>query len=357
MKDNETVRGCLVLEDGKRFNGILFGSRENCSGEVVFNTGMVGYVEALTDPSYRGQILTFTYPLMGNYGVPDPDRFESERIQVRGAVVSTNIETPSHWESRSSLTDWMKENNITGISDVDTRALTKHLRSRGTMLGRIVVGEGPEKDDIRDPNELDLVSEVTPKQTTIHKGKGPGILLIDCGSKESIARSLKDRNCSVIRVPYDHPLENVDYDGILISNGPGDPEKCLKTIKNIKKVMKKDNPPPIGGICLGNQILALASGASTYKMKFGHRSQNQPCMESGTERCMITSQNHGYAVDPKSLKNGFKVWYRNLNDNTVEGIHHEKLPFLSVQFHPEANPGPKDPEGFFDRFLEVVSDA
>ncbi len=357
MKNDKEMRGYLVLEDGRRFEGNLFGSTEDCSGEVVFNTGMVGYVEALTDPSYRGQILTSTYPLMGNYGVPDTESFESERIQVRGAVVSTNVETPSHWESRSSLNDWMKNNNIPGISGIDTRALTKHLRSRGTMLARIVAEGESEKDEIQDPNELDLVSEVTTKETTVHEGKGPRILLIDCGSKESIARSLIERNCTLIRVPYDHPFENDEYDGILISNGPGDPEKCTKTIENIKKVMKKDNPPPIGGICLGNQILALASGASTYKMKFGHRSQNQPCMESDTESCIITSQNHGYAVDPGSLGDGWKVWYRNLNDDTVEGIKHEKLPFMAVQFHPEANPGPKDPENFFDRFMEVVSDA
>jgi carbamoyl-phosphate synthase small subunit len=355
--DTDEVRGSLVLEDGRSFEGKLFGSTEYCSGEVVFNTGMVGYVEALTDPSYRGQILAFTYPLIGNYGVPDISRFESERVQVRGVVVSRSVETYSHWESGRSLDHWLKINGIPGISGIDTRALTKHLRSRGTMLGRILP-EGLAIDKrIEDPNTLDLVSEVTADEVKIHEGEGARICLIDCGSKESIVRSLMDRKCMVIRVPYDHSLKGIEYDGILISNGPGDPKRCTTTIANIRKLMKSDNPPPIGGICLGNQIIALASGASTYKMKFGHRSQNQPCMESGTGSCLITSQNHGFAVDPASLKDGWKIWFRNLNDDTVEGIRHDKLPFLAVQFHPEANPGPTDPSGFFDTFLEVVSDG
>ncbi len=357
MTCKDEMEGYLFLEDGRRFEGRLFGSREECSGEVVFNTGMVGYVETLTDPSYCGEILTFTYPLIGNYGVPDPSRFESGRIQVRGAVVSTAVETHSHWESKGSLDQWLKENGIPGISGIDTRALTKHLRSSGTMLGRIVPKGVPFDENIEDPNALDLVSDVTIKEGKTYKGKGPRILLIDCGSKESIIRSLRSRDCTVIRVPYDHPLDDIEYDGILISNGPGDPQRCTRTIHNIKKLMEGPDPPPIAGICLGNQIIALSSGATTYKMKFGHRSQNQPCMESENNRCIITSQNHGYAVDPNSLKDGWKVWFKNLNDDTVEGLKHDKLPFMSVQFHPEANPGPKDPEGFFNTFLEVVSDV
>ncbi len=347
-------KGFLELEDGTRYEGILFGSMEACDGEVVFNTGMVGYVESLTDPSYRGQILAFTYPLIGSYGVPDETRFESDGIQVRGAVLSTRIDDHSHWESISSIGEWFHANGISGISGIDTRALTKRLREKGTMLGRIIPDGSEEPRNIEDPNKRDLVSEVTIHEPAIKEGKGPRILLVDCGCKRSIEEHLLDMECTVIRVPYDHPLKDMEYDGILISNGPGDPKMCQETIKNIRQLMESPSPPPIGGICLGIQIIALASGATTYKLPFGHRSQNQPCREEGTEHCVITSQNHGFAVDGSSLKDGWEVWYRNLNDNTIEGIRHGNLPFMAVQFHPEANPGPTDPKGFFNRFLEVV---
>lgn len=323
-------------------------------GEVVFNTGMVGYVESLTDPSYRGQILTFTYPLIGNYGVP-LDRFESDEIQVRGAVVSTAVEKHSHWESGKSLHEWFLENKIVGISGVDTRALTKKLRTSGTMLGRIVAGDLPDEFDVKDPNMKDLVSEVTVDEVRVVPGNGPRILLVDCGCKESISRELIRRDCTVVRVPHDHDLASEEFAGVLISNGPGDPKMLGETIENVKELMNKN--VPIGGICLGNQIIALAAGGDTYKLPFGHRSQNQPCEEVGTGHCVITSQNHGFAVDEKGLPPGWEVWYRNLNDGTVEGIRHRERPFLSVQFHPEANPGPTDPRGFFDRFLEVVKDG
>jgi carbamoyl-phosphate synthase small subunit len=353
---DERPPGYLVLEDGTVYEGKLFGSMEETDGEVVFNTGMVGYIESLTDPSYSGEILTFTYPMIGNYGVPDKNRFESDGIKVRGAVISDLIDPPSHWESVSSLHDWFKASGVTGISGIDTRALTKRLREKGTMLGRILKNS-KKYSKVEDPNATDLVGDVTIDKVTEKDGKGPHIVLVDCGCKESITSELIKRGCRVTRVPYDHPLNDMECDGILISNGPGDPEVNRTTIENVKLVINTKDPKPVGGICLGNQIIALAAGARTFKLPFGHRSQNQPCHEMGTKHCVITSQNHGYAVDRDSLPEGWEVWYENLNDGTVEGIKHSNLPFMAVQFHPEANPGPTDPNGFFDVFLEVVKDG
>jgi carbamoyl-phosphate synthase small subunit len=348
-------KGILELEDGTRFHGELFGSLERSDGEVVFNTGMVGYVESLTDPSYRGQILTFTYPLMGNYGVPDPKtgRFESDRVQVRGVVVSELIKEYSHWESVKGLHQWLEENGIVGISGIDTRELTKLLREKGTMLGRIIPSDGSDPIfKVNDPNKTDLVAEVSSKETITTCGEEPHIAVIDCGCKQSIIRSLEKRGCTVTIVPHDRDISEMEIDGVLISNGPGDPEFCEQTIQNVKKLMDKNKPT--AGICLGCQIIALASGGKTYKLPFGHRSHNQPCQEVGTKHCVVTSQNHGYAVDDSSLPKGWEIWYRNLNDGTVEGIKHSTRPFMAVQFHPEASPGPTDPGGFFDMFLEVV---
>ncbi|MFW3146167.1 MAG: glutamine-hydrolyzing carbamoyl-phosphate synthase small subunit [Thermoplasmatota archaeon] len=351
------MNGYLELEDGTVFEGQLFGDCSRADGEVVFNTGMVGYVESLSDPSYRGQILAFAYPLIGNYGVPPEDsgRFESDRVQVKGSVISSPLDDHSHWEAGRSLDRWLMENGVPGISGVDTRALTKRLREKGTMLGRIVpAGNGIEDFRVEDPNLRDLVSEVTPENVSISnpEGKGPRITVVDCGCKRSIVRELIIRDCRVSIVPYDHDITSVDSDGILLSNGPGDPKLCKRTIDSVRRAMEKHLP--IGGICLGSQLMALAAGADTYKLPFGHRSQNQPCREVGTDHCVITSQNHGFAVEESTLPKDWKVWFRNLNDNTVEGIIHRELPFLSVQFHPEANPGPTDPNVFFERFLEVV---
>ncbi|MGA1792674.1 MAG: glutamine-hydrolyzing carbamoyl-phosphate synthase small subunit [Thermoplasmatota archaeon] len=348
-------RGVLELEDGTLFEGVLFGRIGRTDGEVVFNTGMVGYVESLTDPSYSGQILTFTYPLMGNYGVPpwEKGRFESERVQVRGIVVSDLIREHSHWESEKGLHDWMEESAIVGISGVDTRELTKVLRERGTMLGRILpVEDRSEGFEVKDPNRSHLVAGVSMPGMREFKDDGPRITVIDCGCKESIVRSLRQRGCYVTVVPHDHDLSGIEYDGVLISNGPGDPAMCRETIGTVKGLL--DRNVPTGGICLGCQLIALAAGGKTYKLPFGHRSHNQPCEEVGTKHCVVTSQNHGYAVDDASLPKGWEIWYRNLNDRTVEGIRHSTKPFMAVQFHPEASPGPTDPKGFFDMFLEVV---
>jgi len=353
-------KGTLELEDGSRFEGHIFGSEKNSDGEVVFNTGMVGYVESLTDPSYRGQILAFTYPLIGNYGVPDfqkgNDGFESDEIQVRGVVVANYIEAYSHYEAETSLGDWLKSQGIVGITDIDTRRLTKILREKGTMLGRIVLDDDLEKFNVADPNATHLVAEVSTNEPIKHEGqdKGAHVVVVDCGVKRSIVNELVSRGCTVTVIPHDGNFHSIDCDGIMLSNGPGDPEMCQTAIKNLKTVLERDRPIPVAGICLGSQLMALAAGGTTFKLPYGHRSQNQPCREVGTEKCVITSQNHGYAVDKDSMPEGWEVWYENLNDGTVEGIRHSTRPFFAVQFHPEASPGPTDSVAFFDRFVEVV---
>ncbi|MCU0798558.1 MAG: glutamine-hydrolyzing carbamoyl-phosphate synthase small subunit [Candidatus Thermoplasmatota archaeon] len=359
MPSTGQIAGYLELEDGRVFPGKLFGALSGTDGEVVFNTGMVGYPESLTDPSYRGEILTLTYPLIGNYGVPAPgeDRFESPRIQARGLVVSTLTREHSHWSSVRSLDEWLSSEGIIGLEGIDTRALTKHLREKGTMLGRIVPGNERPKFNVADPNRTDLVGEVTSQEPVTFRPTGPDsgmkVLLVDCGCKASIIRALRVRGCSVTTVPYDHILDPSGFSGVLLSNGPGDPAVCKATIKNVRGLMEAGSVP-IAGICLGNQLMALAAGGKTFKLPFGHRSQNQPCIDRTTGHCVITSQNHGYAVDPESLPEGWEVWYSNLNDETVEGIRHRSRPFFAVQFHPEANPGPTDPRGFFDLFMEVM---
>ncbi len=349
----------LVLEDGTSFEGSSFGSDVPASGEVVFNTGMVGYPESLTDPSYRGQILVLTYPLIGNYGVPGdekdefglPKNFESEKLQVSGLVVADYSEKYSHWNARKSLSEWLKEHNVPAICGVDTRMLTKKLREKGVMLGKITSGSDDAK--LEDPNARNLVAEVsTGEKRVYNEGGKKKIVLVDCGAKLNIIRSLVKRDCEVIRVPWNYDFLKEDFDGLLISNGPGDPKMADATIKNVAAAMKKG--VPILGICLGNQILALAAGGSTYKLKYGHRSQNQPCIEQGTERCHITTQNHGFAVDMKSLGSDWEEWFINANDGTNEGLRHKTKPFLSFQAHPEATPGPVDAEWIFNTFLERI---
>lgn len=360
----EMQQGRLILksDDGleHEFIGYSFGAKCSVNGEVVFNTGMVGYPETLTDPSYNGQILVLTYPLVGNYGVPGLESengllkfFESNKIYIRGLIVSDYSEGHSHWNAVKNLGSWLKENNISGLYGVDTRELTKKLRDKGVMLGKIIFEDESEKNiDFTDPNINNLVAEVSTKEKIVYSKGTKKVLLVDCGVKNNIIRCFLKRNITVIRVPWDYDFNSEDYDGLFISNGPGDPKQCKATIEHLKKALSKDKP--IFGICLGNQLLALAAGADTYKLKYGHRSQNQPCYEVGTKRCYITSQNHGYAVDESTLPSDWKPWFRNANDETNEGIMHKSKPFFSVQFHPEAAPGPVDTEFLFDKFIELI---
>jgi carbamoyl-phosphate synthase small subunit len=337
----------LHLEDGTRLPGRLHGFPRSVSGEVVFNTGMVGYTESLTDPSYSGQILCLTYPLVGNYGVPP--QFESGRIQAAGLVVSELAEEYSHGLAQKSLPQWLHEQGIPCLSGIDTRALTKRLRTRGCMLGKLVVGEADVA--LEDPNTRNLVSQVSSSRM-VYPGGRKTVVLLDCGAKGSIARELNERGLTVVRVPWDHDFLAEDYDALFISNGPGDPTACGAAIANIKRALQGDKP--VMGICLGHQLMALAAGASTYKLKFGHRGHNQPCLEEGTGRCVITSQNHGFAVDTATLPQGWAPWFTNANDGSNEGMRHRSKPFLSVQFHPEAAPGPVDSRALFDQFAAMI---
>jgi len=357
----------LILEDGTRFPGTHFGAASSTAGEVVFNTGMVGYGESMTDPSYQGQILALTYPLIGNYGIPFNGQipgpvvpngvsphFESERIHVKGLVVATLSGGFSHWSARDSLQAWMSRNGVPGISGIDTRALTKRLRAKGCMLGKIVVGEQDVAWD--DPNQRNLVAEVSVGERTVYPGSGKGrVVLVDLGCKHNILRSLLRRGLTVVRVPWNYDWTGESADGVFLSNGPGDPKTCTDSIAVIRKGMERGIP--ILGICLGHQLMCLAAGGDTFKLKFGHRSQNQPCIEVRSRRCHITSQNHGYAVNERSLGDEWHPWFFNANDGTNEGIRHRSQPFASVQFHPEAHPGPTDTDFLFDSFLRTVLHA
>ncbi len=360
-----THQGRLILENGLVFEGTFFGNVAETSGEVVFNTGMVGYPEALTDPSYAGQILVFTYPLIGNYGVPKKEyqqqlltTFESDKIQVRGIIVAEYCQEYSHGNAEKSLHAWLQEEHIPALHGIDTRALTTVLREQGTMLGKIMFDSLQHKPETAhsnyfNPNNQNIVASISiPEPKTYNPEGTPNIVVVDCGVKNSIIRSLVQRGASVTVVPWDHDLTQNSGDGILLSNGPGDPQQCTKTIENVRQAMHLNIP--IFGICLGSQILGLAAGAKTYKLKYGHRSQNQPCTIAGTKRCFITSQNHGFAVDPVTLPEGWKEWFVNSNDGTNEGIIHTSKPFRAVQFHPEAHPGPTDTAFLFDEFIALM---
>ena len=361
----------LALQDGTIYRGHGYGAPTKVVGEVVFSTGMVGYPESLTDPSYKGQILCFTYPLIGNYGVPSmksldphglPVSFESEGIQVSGMIVSELCEDPNHWSSTMTLDDWLSKGGIPCISGIDTRELAKKLRSSGVMMGILEVGANIDEKTLlhelqasKSYDEIDFVDQVsvsTPKQ---YGSSGARVVLIDCGVKLSIIRNLLNEGLQVVRLPHDSSFDEVmsnDPKGVIISNGPGDPQRCIKTVETVRRLIDLDKP--ILGICLGLQVLAHALGASTFKLKYGHRGQNKPCIDMLSGRSYVTSQNHGYAVDPASLPERLKIWFVNADDHTIEGLRDAEGRILGVQYHPEASPGPYDTRFVFNEFSRRV---
>ncbi len=377
-------RATLILADGTRYEGKSFGYEGSTAGEVVFNTAMTGYPESLTDPSYEGQILVTTFPLLGNYGVPPSgdaspslrNYYEGSRIHCRAIVAQDYAYHHSHWLAERSLAQWLEEEKIPGIYDIDTRALTKHLREHGSMLGKIII-EGTEAEDdvdFYDPNAENLIAKTscttaevyesieaastpltatsdTTSWTAESRAGRKTVVLVDCGIKHNIIRCLLKRGVRVVRVPWDYDFTSLPYDGLFISNGPGNPDFAEATVENIRKAMSDGSERPICGICMGNQLLAKAAGARTYKLKYGHRSHNQPVRRAGTTQCFVTSQNHGFAVDDSTLPSGWEPLFVNMNDNTNEGIRHTTLPYFSAQFHPEASSGPRDTEFLFDEFI------
>ena len=357
MQQQRTVQ--LLLDDGSVFHGKSFGYEKATAGEVVFNTAMTGYPESLTDPSYSGQLMVLTYPLVGNYGVP-PRTFEanglatfmeSEKIHAEAIIVSDYSFEYSHWNAVESLGSWLKDEKVAGIYGIDTRELTKLLREKGSMKGKIVFDAADEIDFV-DPNLINQVDIVSCKEVITYGNGSKKVVLVDCGVKHNIIRCLLKRDVTVIRVPWNYDFTNMEYDGLFISNGPGDPDTCEAAVINIRKAMERNTP--ICGICMGNQLLAKAGGASIYKLKYGHRSHNQPVRMVGTERCFITSQNHGYAVDNSTLGSDWEPLFINMNDSTNEGIKHKTKPYFSAQFHPEACSGPTDTEFLFDKFVELL---
>lgn len=377
----------LILDDGTRFRGQSFGYEKPVAGEVVFNTAMTGYPESLTDPSYAGQLMTLTYPLVGNYGVPPfsieanglPTFMESGRIHAEAIIVSDYSENYSHWNAVESLADWLKREHVPGITGIDTRELTKVLREHGVMMGRIVFDDAMDNgewkmDNYGEVNYVDRVSckdiivyaagesktfpVSTPKEelnSQLYTLNSPlkKVVLVDCGVKTNILRCLLRRGVEVIRVPWDYDFNGLQFDGLFISNGPGDPDTCDAAVQNIRRAMANEKLP-IFGICMGNQLLSKAGGARIYKLKYGHRSHNQPVRMVGTERCFITSQNHGYAVDNNTLGADWEPLFINMNDGSNEGIRHKRNPWFSAQFHPEAASGPTDTEFLFDEFVKLL---
>lgn len=352
----------LLLDDGTKFQGYSFGAEYPVAGEVVFNTAMSGYPESLTDPSYAGQLLTLTYPLIGNYGVPPfsvekngiATYMESDKIYVSALIVSEYSENYSHWSAVESLAEWLKRENVPGITGIDTRALTKVLREHGVMMGKILFDDEPDNIPTADYNGVNFVSKVSCKEVIrYNSGADKKVVLVDCGVKNNILRCLIKRGVEVIRVPWDYDFNELEFDGLFLANGPGDPDTCSKTVDNIRKFLGNKTVRPCMGICMGNQLLSKAAGAKIYKLKYGHRSHNQPVREVGTTRCFITSQNHGYAVDSATLPSEWEELFVNMNDGSNEGIRHKNRPWFSAQFHPEACSGPLDTEFLFDEYLKL----
>jgi len=361
----------LALEDGTIFRGKSFGAPVDVTGEVVFNTSMIGYPELLTDPSYHEQIVVMTYPILGSYGVPSyslcdeqglPLHFESDSIKVKGYAIHS-LSRPSHWSSDRGLEDWLQKEKVPGIQGIDTRAVTRRIRTNGTMLGLLKTSDSEiglenvkeELSRLTDPNNTDLVRNVSPSEPIHYVNNSDAtVVVLDCGVKYGIVRNLLASGASVVRVPYDYSVNEIlefEPRRIVISNGPGDPKNCTQTIDTVRELLETDIP--IMGICLGMQILALAAGADTYKLKFGHRAVNHPCVDLKTGRCYITTQNHGFTVNSESLaQTKFSVRFLNINDKTIEGIVHKNREIMGVQWHPESAPGPYDTRFLFDQFME-----
>ena len=352
----------LVLEDGTKFHGKSFGYDQPVAGEVVFNTAMMGYPESLTDPSYAGQLMTLTYPLVGNYGVPpfsvEPNGLatfmESDKIYASAIIVADYSEKYSHWNAVESLASWLKREHVPGITGIDTRQLTKVLREHGVMMGKIIFDDEPDNIPTAEYEGVNWVDRVSCKEIIrYNEGAGKKVVLVDCGVKNNIIRCLVNRGVEVIRVPWNYDYTSMDFDGLFLGNGPGDPDMCEDAVNVIRRQMSISRKP-ICGICMGNQLLAKAGGATIYKLKYGHRSHNQPVREVGTNRCYVTSQNHGYAVDAKTLGSDWRELFVNMNDGSNEGVCHKENPWFTSQFHPEACSGPVDTEFMFDRFINTL---
>lgn len=351
------------MEDGTEFHGTSFGYEKPVAGEVVFNTAMMGYPESLTDPSYAGQLMTLTFPLVGNYGVPPftfeenglPTFMESEKIHVRAIIVSDYSREFSHWNGVETLADWLKREQVPGITGIDTRQLTKVLREHGVMMGKILFDDMPDEVPEADYAGVNFVDQVSCREVIkYNEGADKKVVLVDCGVKANILRCLIRRGVEVIRVPWNYDFNELEFDGLFLANGPGDPETCEVTVQNIRRFLANPVVRPCMGICMGNQLLSKAAGARIYKLKYGHRSHNQPVRKVGTETCFITSQNHGYAVDSSSLPADWEPMFVNMNDGSNEGVRHKKNPWFSAQFHPEACSGPVDTEYMFDDFVKLL---
>lgn len=353
----------LVLQDGTKFHGKSFGYDAPVAGEVVFNTAMMGYPESLTDPSYAGQLVTLTFPLVGNYGVPPftfgaeglPTFMESDHIHASAIIVSDYSEQYSHWNANESLAEWLKREQVPGITGIDTRELTKVLREHGVMMGQIIFDDDPTNIPQAQYEGVNFVDRVSCKEIIrYNEGAGKRVVLVDCGVKANIIRNLIERGLEVVRVPWNYDYTGMEFDGLFLGNGPGDPDLCQDAVNILRQQMNK-NRKPICGICMGNQLMAKAGGANIYKLKYGHRSHNQPVRMVGTDKCYITSQNHGYAVDASTLDKDWSELFVNMNDGSNEGVRHNTNPWFTSQFHPEACSGPVDTLFMFDLFVEKLT--